>query len=177
MKAKAEQKANDIAAELLELYAKREIQQGNSIPLPTEYSDFAASFGYEPTVDQQNSFDEIIKDLALIRPMDRLVCGDVGFGKTEVAMRAAFIAAMNGYQVAILAPTTLLTEQLYQNLVNRFAGFPVSIGEISRFKTRKEINQTLTLLADGKLDIVVGTHRLIQDDVKFAKLGLVIIDE
>lgn len=177
IKANAEQKANDIAAELLELYAKREIQQGNSIPLPIEYNDFAASFGYEPTVDQQNSFDEIIKDLALIRPMDRLVCGDVGFGKTEVAMRAAFIAAMNGYQVAILAPTTLLTEQLYQNLVNRFAGFPVSIGEISRFKTRKEINQTLTLLADGKLDIVVGTHRLIQDDVKFAKLGLVIIDE
>lgn len=177
IKAKAEQKANDIAAELLELYAKREIQQGHSIPLPAEYDSFAASFGYEPTTDQQNSFDEIIKDLALIRPMDRLVCGDVGFGKTEVAMRAAFIVAMNGYQVAILAPTTLLTEQLYQNLVNRFAGFPITIGEISRFKTRKEINQTLTLLADGKLDIVVGTHRLIQDDVKFAKLGLVVIDE
>lgn len=177
IKNKTEQKVNDIAAELLELYAKRELQQGNSLPLPSEYAEFAHSFGYEPTVDQQNSFDEIIKDLANIRPMDRLICGDVGFGKTEVAMRAAFIAAMNGYQVAILAPTTLLTEQLYQNLVNRFSGFPITIGEISRFKTRKEIAQTLVLLENGKLDIVVGTHRLIQDDVKFAKLGLVIIDE
>lgn len=177
IKAKTEQKVNDLAAELLELYAKREMQEGNSMPLPKEYMEFAHSFGYEPTIDQQNSFDEIIKDLGQKRPMDRLVCGDVGFGKTEVAMRAAFIAAMNGYQVAILAPTTLLTEQLYQNFVNRFAGFPLTIGEVSRFKTKKEINLTLTMLAEGKLDIIVGTHRLIQDDVKFAKLGLVIIDE
>lgn len=177
IKAKAEQKVNDIAVELLELYAKRELQVGNSMPLPIEYQDFANSFGYEPTIDQQNSFDEIIRDLANKKPMDRLVCGDVGFGKTEVAMRATFIAAMNGYQVAILAPTTLLVEQLYQNLVNRFTGFAVNIGEISRFKTKKEIEQTLALLQDGKLDIVVGTHRLIQDDIKFSRLGLVIVDE
>ncbi len=177
VKAKAEQTVNDIAAELLELYAKREMQEGNSIPIPIEYDEFALSFGYDPTVDQQQSFDELIKDLASKKPMDRLICGDVGFGKTEVAMRAAFIVAMNGYQVAILAPTTLLTEQLYQNLVNRFAGFALNIAEISRFRSRKEINQTLSLLADGRVDIVVGTHRLIQDDIKFAKLGLVIIDE
>lgn len=177
IKTKTEQKVNDLAAELLELYAKREMQEGNSLPLPEEYPAFAQSFGYDPTIDQQNSFDEIIKDLGQERPMDRLVCGDVGFGKTEVAMRAAFIAAMNGYQVAILAPTTLLTEQLYQNFVNRFAGFPITIAEVSRFRSRKEITQSLTMLAEGKLDIIVGTHRLIQDDVKFAKLGLVIIDE
>lgn len=177
IKNKAEQKVNDVAAELLELYAKRELQQGNSMPLPAEYVDFVNSFGYEPTVDQQNSFDEIIKDLANIRPMDRLICGDVGFGKTEVAMRAAFIAAMNGYQVAILAPTTLLTEQLYQNIVDRFSAFALTIAEVSRFRTKKEITQSLELLAEGKLDIIIGTHRLIQDDVKFARLGLVIIDE
>ena len=177
IKTKTEQRVNDIAVELLELYAKREMQTGNSLPLPAEYPEFAHSFGYEPTIDQQTSFDEIIKDLYNQKPMDRLVCGDVGFGKTEVAMRAAFIAAMNGYQVAILAPTTLLTEQLYQNLVDRFSGFALNIAEISRFRSRKEINQTLVLLAEGKVDIVVGTHRLIQDDIKFTKLGLVIIDE
>lgn len=177
IKTKTEQKINDVAAELLELYAKREMQQGNRLPTPADYNEFAHSFGYEPTIDQQNSFDEIIKDLANQKPMDRLVCGDVGFGKTEVAMRAAFIAALNGYQVAILAPTTLLTEQLYQNFVNRFAGFALNIAEVSRFRSRKEISQTMALLAEGKVDIIVGTHRLIQDDVKFANLGLVIIDE
>lgn len=177
IKAKTEQKVNDVAAELLELYARREMQEGHAYTLPEEYPEFAASFGYEPTPDQQNSFDEIIRDLTAIKPMDRLVCGDVGFGKTEVAMRAAFIVAMSGYQVAILAPTTLLTEQLYQKFVNRFAGLPVTVGEVSRFRSKKEINETLHLLAEGRLDIIVGTHRLIQEDVKFAKLGLVIIDE
>jgi len=177
IKAKTEQKVNDVAAELLELYAKREMQEGHSFSVPAEYTEYAASFGYEPTPDQQASFDEIIKDLTGVKPMDRLVCGDVGFGKTEVALRAAFIVAMSGYQVAILAPTTLLTEQLYQKFVNRFAGLPITIGEVSRFRSKKEITQTLTLLAEGKLDIIVGTHRLIQDDIKFAKLGLVIIDE
>ncbi len=177
VKQKAEQKVNDIAAELLELYAKREIQEGYKFKLPEEYQTFANNFGYETTEDQQNSIDDIIKDMTNLKPMDRLVCGDVGFGKTEVAMRAIFIAAMNGYQVAILAPTTLLVEQLYQNLVNRFATFPLVIAEISRFKTKKEVTQTLELLAKGKVDIVVGTHRLIQDDVKFSSLGLVVIDE
>ena len=177
IKQKAEQKVNDIAAELLELYATREIQRGFSNSLPEEYPTFANSFGYETTEDQQNSIDEIIKDMANIKPMDRLICGDVGFGKTEVAMRAIFIAAMNGYQVAILAPTTLLVEQLYQNLVNRFTSFALVIAEVSRFKTKKEVTQTLELLTNGKVDIIVGTHRLIQDDVKFSRLGLVVIDE
>lgn len=176
-RAKTESKIDDLAVELLDLYAKREMEKGSSFPLPPEYADFAASFGYDPTIDQQNSFDEIIKDLAAIKPMDRLICGDVGFGKTEVALRAAFIVAMNGHQVAILAPTTLLTEQLYQNFVDRFAGFPINIAEVSRFRSKKEISQTLSLLSEGKVDVIIGTHRLIQDDVKFAKLGLVIIDE
>ncbi|MEN9946600.1 MAG: transcription-repair coupling factor [Pseudomonadota bacterium] len=177
IKTKTEQRVNDIAADLLELYAKREMQQGNLLILPSEYSDFAHSFGYEPTQDQQNCFDQIIHDLTSSKPMERLICGDVGFGKTEVAMRGAFISAMNGYQVAILAPTTLLVEQLYQNFVNRFAGVALNIAEISRFKTRKEITQTLQLLANGQLDIIIGTHRLLQDDIKFKNLGLVIIDE
>lgn len=177
IKNKTQQQVSDLAAELLELYAKREMQSGYAYPLPSEYVEFAESFGYEPTVDQEQAFSEIIKDLTAAKPMDRLVCGDVGFGKTEVAMRAAFIAALNGFQVAILAPTTLLTEQLYRNFVDRFAGFAVNIAEISRFKSKKEVNQTLELLAVGKVDIIVGTHRLIQEDIKFSKLGLVIIDE
>lgn len=177
IKTKTEQQVSDLAAELLELYAKREMQCGHAYSLPAEYSKFAGSFGYEPTRDQEQAFSEIIKDLTAAKPMDRLVCGDVGFGKTEVAMRAAFIAALNGFQVAILAPTTLLTEQLYQNFVDRFAGFAVNIAEISRFKSKKEVTQTLELLALGKVDIIVGTHRLIQEDIKFSKLGLVIIDE
>jgi transcription-repair coupling factor (superfamily II helicase) len=177
IKTKAEKKINDMAAELLELYAKREMEQGNKFILPPEYADFAASFMYEPTPDQINCIDNIITDMTRSKPMDRLICGDVGFGKTEVAIRAAFICAMNGKQVAMLAPTTLLTEQHFQNFVNRFAGLPIKIAEISRFKTKTEINETLELVKQGQIDIVIGTHRLIQSDIQFANLGLVIIDE
>lgn len=177
IKDKALKKIDDMAAELLELYAQREMQQGNKFILPDEYPQFAESFMYQPTDDQVSAIDSIIKDMLSIKPMDRLICGDVGFGKTEVAIRAAFICAMNGRQVAVLAPTTLLTEQHYQNFLNRFAGFPINIAEISRFKTKQEITQTLELAKAGKVDIIIGTHRLIQNDVQFANLGLVIIDE
>ena len=176
-KAKAETRVNDLAVELLELYAKREMQEGDKYSIPSEYELFVHHFGYEPTPDQQRSFNEIITDMTQSKPMDRLVCGDVGFGKTEVAMRAAFISAMNGKQVAVLTPTTLLAEQHYQNFVNRFASMPLKIAEISRFKSKKEIVDSLELVKEGKIDILIGTHRLIQDDVKFANLGLVIIDE
>jgi transcription-repair coupling factor (superfamily II helicase) len=176
-KERTEKRINDLAASLLELYATRKIHQGHKFALPDEYNDFAEGFGYEPTIDQQTSFNAIIEDMQDKTPMDRLICGDVGFGKTEVAIRAAFICAMNGRQVAFLAPTTLLTEQHFQNFSNRFAGYPIKIAEISRFKTKKEIAQTLESVKSGDIDILIGTHRLIQDDVQFARLGLVIIDE
>lgn len=177
VKAKAEKKINDMAAVLLELYAKREMEQGNKFVIPEEYGDFAASFMYEPTADQQNCIDSILNDMTQSKPMDRLICGDVGFGKTEVAIRAAFVCAMNGKQVAVLAPTTLLTEQHFQNFSNRFAGFPIKIAEISRFKSKKEITEILELIKNGQLDVLIGTHRLIQGDINFSNLGLVIIDE
>lgn len=177
LKNKTTQKIYDIAADLLELYAKRELERGLQMDLPDSYQQFCDGFSYTPTVDQQTSINDIITDLTSHKPMDRLVCGDVGFGKTEVAMRAAFICAMNGYQVAILAPTTLLAEQHYQNLVNRFAGFNLKIAEVSRFKTKKENSETLSLAKHNKIDILVGTHRIIQNDVEFASLGLLIIDE
>ncbi len=176
-KAKVQKKIYDTAVELLELYAKRELATGNRYSIPAEYSNFTHSFGYEATVDQLNCFNDIINDMTNQKPMDRLICGDVGFGKTEVAIRAAFIASMNGYQVAILTPTTLLAEQHYQTFLDRFNGYPINIAEISRFKTKKEINDTLIKLEAGNIDIVIGTHRLIQEDIKFNNLGLVIIDE
>jgi transcription-repair coupling factor (superfamily II helicase) len=174
---KVEKRIFDTATELLELYAKREIQPGFAFKLPQEYDNFAKQFGYEPTIDQENCFKEIINDMLQAKPMDRLICGDVGFGKTEVAMRAAFICAMNGKQVAILTPTTLLTEQHYENFINRFNGFPINISEISRFRSKKEITTTLDLVKSGQIDILIGTHRLIQNDVEFKNLGLIIIDE
>ncbi|MCC2644575.1 MAG: transcription-repair coupling factor [Burkholderiales bacterium] len=177
IKSKAQKHVDDIAAKLLEVYAKREMERGNKFKLPEEYNTFAASFGYEATDDQERAFAAVIHDMTNQKPMDRLICGDVGFGKTEVAMRGAFIAAMNGYQVAILTPTTLLTEQHFQNFINRFSEFPLKIAEISRFKSKKEINHTLEQVARGQIDILIGTHRIIQDDVKFKNLGLVIIDE
>lgn len=177
IKNKAQKHVDDVAAKLLEIYAKREMQRGNQFKLPEEYEMFADSFGYEATDDQEMAFNAVIEDMALHKPMDRLICGDVGFGKTEVAMRAAFICAMNGYQVAILTPTTLLTEQHFQNFINRFNGFPLKIAEISRFKNKTEISNTLLQVANGQIDILIGTHRLIQNDVKFKNLGLVIVDE
>src|SRR5688572_9241964 len=177
-KRKAARQVRDTAAELLDLYAKRLARQGFAFPLQMhEYEAFAATFPFEETPDQAEAIQSVIVDMTLGRPMDRLICGDVGFGKTEVAMRAAFIAVAAGKQVAILVPTTLLAEQHFQNFTDRFSQFPVKIAELSRFRSTKEVAGTLAGLAEGKVDIAIGTHKLIQKDVHFKNLGLVIIDE
>ncbi|MCL6469767.1 MAG: DEAD/DEAH box helicase, partial [Ralstonia sp.] len=177
-KRKAAQQIRDTAAELLNLYARRALRQGFAFPLtPEDYATFAESFGFEETPDQAAAIAAVIADRTSGKPMDRLVCGDVGFGKTEVALRAAFVAVMGGKQVAILAPTTLLAEQHYQTLVDRFADWPVRIAEISRFKNKKEIDAAIEAINAGTIDIVIGTHKLLSPDVKFDRLGLVIIDE
>ncbi|HZW25787.1 MAG TPA: transcription-repair coupling factor [Gallionella sp.] len=177
-KRRAMQQVRDTAAELLNLYAQRATRKGHQFKLtPHDYEAFAAGFGFEETPDQAAAIEAVIADLQSGKPMDRLVCGDVGFGKTEVALRAAFVAAMDGKQVAVLVPTTLLAEQHFQNFSNRFSDLPVRLAELSRFRSAKETNQALKDLAEGKIDIVIGTHKLIQKDVKFANLGLVIIDE
>jgi transcription-repair coupling factor (superfamily II helicase) len=177
-KRKAAEQVRDTAAELLNLYARRALRKGHSFEYSAhDYQNFADSFGFEETPDQQEAINNVIKDMTGGKPMDRLVCGDVGFGKTEVALRAAFIAVMGGKQVAILAPTTLLAEQHAQTFADRFADWPVRIAELSRFRTGKEINNAIKGMADGTLDIVIGTHKLLSPDVKFTRLGLVIIDE
>ena len=177
-KRKAAEKARDTAAELLNLYARRAAQEGHKFPFSEDdYRAFADGFGYEETEDQAAAIAAVIKDLTQSRPMDRLVCGDVGFGKTEVALRAAFVAVMGGKQVAVLAPTTLLVEQHAQNFADRFADFPVKTAQLSRFNSSKETRATLAGMADGTVDIVIGTHKLVQDDIAFKNLGLVIIDE
>ena len=177
-KRKAAEKARDTAAELLNLYARRAAQEGHKFPFSEDdYRAFADGFGYEETEDQAAAISAVIKELTQARPMDRLVCGDVGFGKTEVALRAAFVAVMGGKQVAVLAPTTLLVEQHAQNFADRFADFPVKVAQLSRFNSSKETRTTLTGMADGTVDIVIGTHKLVQDDIAFKNLGLVIIDE
>ena len=177
-KRKAAEQIRDTAAELLEVYARRAARRGHAFPDPKEaYESFAASFPFEETADQQRAIESVIKDMLSNQPMDRLVCGDVGFGKTEVAMRAAFIASYSGKQVAILAPTTLLAQQHYESLKDRFADWPISVEVLSRFRTTKEVNQVLERLADGKVDIVVGTHKLLSPDIKFKDLGLLVIDE
>ena len=178
VKSKAAQQVRDTAAELLNLYARRALRQGHSFEYSAhDYAVFAESFGFEETPDQQAAIDAVIKDMTSGKPMDRLICGDVGFGKTEVALRATFVAVLGGKQVAILAPTTLLAEQHAQTFADRFADWPVKIAELSRFRSGKEINQAIKGMADGTLDIVIGTHKLLSDDVKFTRLGLVIIDE
>ena len=175
---KAAEQVRDTAAELLNLYARRAAREGYAFRFtPHDYEAFAASFGFEETPDQQAAIHAVIQDMVSPRPMDRLVCGDVGFGKTEVALRAAFIAVTGGKQVAILAPTTLLAEQHFQTLADRFGKWPVKVAEISRFRSSKEVKATLEGLADGTIDIVVGTHALIGDKVKFMRLGLLVIDE
>jgi transcription-repair coupling factor (superfamily II helicase) len=175
---KAAEQVRDTAAELLNLYARRAAREGFAFRFqPHEYEAFAASFGFEETPDQQAAIHAVIQDMVSPQPMDRLICGDVGFGKTEVALRAAFIAVTGGKQVAILAPTTLLAEQHYQNISDRFGKWPVRVAEISRFRSSKEVKATLEGLADGTVDIVVGTHALIGDKVKFKRLGLLVIDE
>lgn len=177
-KRKAAEKARDTAAELLNLYAQRAAQSGHKFEInELNYQAFADGFGYEETEDQAAAIAAVIKDLTQAKPMDRLVCGDVGFGKTEVALRAAFVAVMGGKQVAVLAPTTLLVEQHAQNFADRFADFPVKVASLSRFNNSKATKATLEGMADGTVDIVIGTHKLVQDDIKFKNLGLVIIDE
>ncbi len=177
-KRKAAEKARDVAAELLEIYAQRAANRGHAFPQPgDEYASFAANFEFEETPDQQQAIDAVLSDMESPRHMERVICGDVGFGKTEVAMRAAFAAVQGNKQVAILAPTTLLAQQHYQNFADRFADWPVQVKSLSRFGTTKQQQQVLNGLADGKVDIVIGTHKLLQKDVKFKQLGLVIIDE
>lgn len=177
-KRKAAEKAHDTAAELLNLYAQRAAQSGHKFEInELDYQAFADGFGYEETEDQAAAIAAVIKDLTQAKPMDRLVCGDVGFGKTEVALRAAFVAVMGGKQVAVLAPTTLLVEQHAQNFADRFADFPVKVASLSRFNNSKATKAALEGMADGTVDIVIGTHKLVQDDIKFKNLGLVIIDE
>ncbi len=177
-KRRAMKQVRDTAAELLNLYAQRALRKGHQFKLtPHDYEAFAAGFGFEETPDQAAAIEAVINDLQSGKPMDRLICGDVGFGKTEVALRAAFVAAMDGKQVAVLVPTTLLAEQHFQNFSDRFAELPVKIAELSRFRSAKEQAQALKDMEEGKLDIIIGTHKLIQKGVKFHNLGLVIIDE
>lgn len=175
---KAAEKIRDVAAELLDVYAQREAKKGFAFKYDREeFQQFAATFHFEETYDQEMAINAVISDMCQPKAMDRLVCGDVGFGKTEVAMRAAFLAVMNHKQVAVLVPTTLLAQQHYENFKDRFANLPVNVEVLSRFKTAKEQKQILENLAEGKVDILIGTHKLIQSDVKFSDLGLLIIDE
>ncbi len=175
---KAQEKIHDIAAELLEIHARREAAKGYQYNLHRdEYQRFAMDFPFEETPDQETAIQSVIDDLISTQPMDRIVCGDVGFGKTEVSMRAAFIAANNGKQVVVLVPTTLLAQQHYQNFQDRFADWPMKIALLSRFTARKQLDQALQQIQQGQIDIVIGTHKLLSDDIKYRDLGLVIIDE
>jgi transcription-repair coupling factor (superfamily II helicase) len=175
---KAARQARDAAAELLALYARRAARPGHAFSFSEQdYRAFAEGFDFEETPDQSAAIAAVLEDMQSGKPMDRLVCGDVGFGKTEVALRAAFCAVAGGKQVAVLCPTTLLCEQHYQTFSDRFAGWPIVVAELSRFKSGKESAHTLGALAEGKVDIVIGTHKLIAQTVKFARLGLVVIDE
>ena len=175
---KAAKQIRDAAAELLALYALRAAREGFSFKLPfSDYQTFVEGFGFEETADQQAAIDAVIGDMTSGKPMDRLVCGDVGFGKTEVALRAAFLCVANGKQVALLCPTTLLAEQHAQTFADRFADWPVRVAELSRFRSSKEVKTALEGLEAGTVDIVIGTHKLLGKEVKFKRLGLVIIDE
>ncbi|GGK69009.1 transcription-repair coupling factor [Amphritea balenae] len=175
---KAAEKVRDTAVELLDIYARRAARKGHQFDAPDEhYASFSAAFPFEETIDQANAIQAVVKDMSSKQPMDRLVCGDVGFGKTEVAMRAAFMAAQSGKQVAILVPTTLLAQQHFENFRDRFADWPVNVELISRFRSGKQTNSVIESLQQGKTDIVIGTHKLIQGNIKFNDLGLLIIDE
>jgi transcription-repair coupling factor (superfamily II helicase) len=178
VKAKVRSSVQDMAKELLALYAAREAIKGHAFSPDTVWQkEFEDAFPYPETVDQLRAVEEIKKDMEDQKPMDRLLCGDVGYGKTEVALRAAFKAVMDGKQVAVLVPTTVLAQQHQRTFEERFAGLPVTIGVLSRFKSPKEIKSTIKSLAQGGIDIVIGTHRLLSKDVKFKDLGLLIIDE
>ncbi|HSW19621.1 MAG TPA: transcription-repair coupling factor [Ramlibacter sp.] len=177
-KRKAAEQVRDTAAELLNIYARRAAREGHAFRFSAQdYETFANDFGFTETADQNAAIHAVIQDMVSPRPMDRLVCGDVGFGKTEVALRAAFVAVTGGKQVAFLAPTTLLAEQHFQTLVDRFSKWPVKVAEMSRFRSQKEITAAGKGLADGSIDIVIGTHKLLSETVKFKNLGLLIIDE
>jgi len=175
---KAAEKVRDVAAELLAIYAQREARGGESLPIDRQLvEEFGSSFPFEETPDQLLAIDAVLGDLARPRAMDRVICGDVGFGKTEVALRAAFAAATAGKQVAVLVPTTLLAQQHYRNFADRFADWPVKVDVLSRFRSTKDVNEALKRLADGQIDVIIGTHKLLQSDIKFKNLGLVIVDE
>lgn len=177
-KRRAAEKVRDVAAELLAIYAQREARPGTALAIDRlMYEQFASAFPFEETPDQLQAIEAVIEDLARTRPMDRVVCGDVGFGKTEVALRAAFVTAVSGKQVGMLAPTTLLAQQHYQNFRDRLADWPIRVEVLSRFKSKKETSEVLAKLAEGQIDIVIGTHKLLQADVKFKDLGLLIVDE
>ncbi|OAV20867.1 Transcription-repair coupling factor [Moraxella catarrhalis] len=177
-KLKALEQIHDVAAELLNVQARRNAKSGISFDIDmSQYELFASQFAFEETIDQAEAIHAVMHDMKQNKPMDRLICGDVGFGKTEVAMRAAFIAVQAGYQVAVLVPTTLLAGQHEDSFLNRFADWPIKIESLSRFGNKKHQDAILAGLADGTVDIVIGTHKLIQDDVKFKQLGLMIIDE
>jgi transcription-repair coupling factor (superfamily II helicase) len=175
---KAAQRIRDVAAELLDLYSRRAARQGSRMAAQeTEYRAFQAGFPFEETADQAAAIDQVVTDMKSDKPMDRVICGDVGFGKTEVAQRAAFVAVQSGKQVAILVPTTLLAQQHYTTFSDRFADWPIRIASMSRFRTRKEADAVSAGLAAGTIDIVIGTQRLLQGNTRFKDLGLVVIDE
>jgi transcription-repair coupling factor (superfamily II helicase) len=177
-KRKAAQRIHDTAAELLDLYSRRAARQGEQLMAnEAELRSFEAAFPFEETPDQSQAIEQVIADLAAGKPMDRVVCGDVGFGKTEVALRAAFVTVSAGKQVAVLVPTTLLAQQHYQTFADRFADWPVKVEALSRFRSARDVEQVLQSLESGQTDIVIGTHRLLQSGVKFGRLGLLVIDE
>jgi transcription-repair coupling factor (superfamily II helicase) len=177
-KARLKNRIREIAHELIKIAAQRKLREAPRLVVgPGLYDEFCAGFPYQETDDQQSAIDAVLDDLAAGQPMDRLVCGDVGFGKTEVALRAAFVAAMNGKQVAVVVPTTLLARQHARTFTERFRGFPINIGQASRLVSTVELNKTKKGLEEGQVDIVVGTHALLGKSVKFKDLGLVIVDE
>nr|WP_221200422.1 transcription-repair coupling factor [Litorivivens lipolytica] len=175
---KAAEKVRDVAAELLDIYAKREARRGYAYPLEREdYLRFSSEFPFEETPDQEQAIEAVVRDMQAPKPMDRLVCGDVGFGKTEVAMRAAFVAVQNSRQVAVLVPTTLLAQQHFESFRDRFANWPITVDVVSRFRSQAEQSAIIEKLNAGKIDILIGTHKLLSSDLKYNNLGLVIIDE
>jgi len=178
VKAKTRESILAMAGELLEIYAAREVESGKAMNPPDElFAQFEAAFPFEETPDQQRAIDEVIEDLQKAKPMDRLICGDVGYGKTEVAVRAAFLAALAGRQTAVLVPTTVLAQQHYNTFCKRLEGYPVRIAQLSRFLSKQEVKDTVRDLKEGKIDVVVGTHRLLQKDIEFKELGLLVVDE
>ena len=177
-KAKLKERIREMADQLIAIGCGAPAQSGRGLePQAGTYDAFCAGFSFQETEDQLRSIDDVIRDLSAGRPMDRLVCGDVGFGKTEVALRAAFVAAMEGQQVAVVVPTTLLARQHFRVFSQRFEDFPVRVAQLSRLVSQKDVNTTKAGLEDGTVDIVIGTHALLGKDIQFQRLGLLIIDE